>query len=139
MSEAMSEYERRDVDVIAVGQGTGAEAASYMKKWELDQTCLGDVTASGYAAFKMLRGSVWTVMLRSMLTDPVKSLGLILKADLEGSRLAASDVLRLGGVAIVEKGGTLRFIHRSHDPSDNPSNDEVLAALDQLAKLSDPG
>ena len=129
----MSEYEQRDVDVIAVGQGTGAEAAAYLEKWELDLLCLGDVTGDGYAAFGMQRGNVWTVMLRSMLTDPVESLRLILKADLEGARLAAADVLRLGGVAIIEKGGTLRFVHRAKDPSDNPSNQELLAAIDQLA------
>jgi hypothetical protein len=130
MTEVLPELERRNVALIAIGQGTGAEASEYMRKWELDLTCLGDVSGRAYAAFGMLRGNAWTVMLRSMLTDPIKSLGLTLKADFSGMMLAASDVLRLGGVAIVEAGGALRFIHRAEDPSDNPTNKELIAALD---------
>ncbi len=130
MNEALSELERRNVSLVAIGQGTGAEASEYMRKWEIDLTCLGDVSGRAYAAFGMLRGNVWTVMLRAMLTAPIKSLGLILKADLSGAMLAASDVLRLGGVAIVEAGGALRFVHRAEDPSDYPTNEELLAALD---------
>ncbi len=130
MTQALPELERRDVALIVIGQGTGAEAAKYMRKWELDLTCLGDVSGRAYAAFGMLRGNVWTVMLRSMLTAPIKSLGLTLKADTSGMMLAASDVLRLGGVAIIEAGGALRFVHRAEDPSDNPTNGELMAALD---------
>ena len=130
MSEALSEFERRNVDIVAIGQGTGAEASEYMRKWELNLTCLGDVSGRAYAAFGMLRGNLWTVMLRAMLTDPIKSIGLTLKADLSGAMLAASDVMRLGGVAIVAAGGALRFVHRGEDPSDIPTNEELLAVLD---------
>ncbi len=130
MNEVSSELERRNVALVAIGQGTGAEASATMRKWELDLTCLGDVSGRAYAAFGMLRGNVWTVMLRSMLTHPVKSLSLTLKADYAGMMLAASDVLRLGGVAVVEAGGVMRFIHRAEDPSDNPTNAELIAALD---------
>jgi hypothetical protein len=103
-----------------------------MKKWEVDIPCLGDTDARGYDAFGMLRGTVWSVALRSMLTDPIKSIGLILRADFEGARLAAADVLRLGGVAIIERGGTLRYLHRAEEPSDIPTDREVLAAIDTL-------
>jgi hypothetical protein len=130
MTEVLPELERRNVALVAIGQGTGAEAAEYMRKWELDLTCLGDVSGRAYVEFGMLRGNAWTVMLRSMLTAPIKSLGLTLKADFSGMMLAASDVLRLGGVAVIEAGGALRFIHRAEDPSDNPTNQELIAALD---------
>lgn len=128
----MSEFSRREVEVVAIGQGTGEEAASFMKKWELDLACFGDPDARGYDAFGMLRGSVWSVALRSMLTDPIKSIGLILKADFAGARLAAADVLRLGGVAIIQRGGTLRYMHRAEEPSDIPTNREVLDAIDTV-------
>ena len=130
MNEARPELERRDVAVVAIGQGTGNEASTYMRKWELGLDCLGDVSGRAYAAYGMLRGNVWTVMLRAMLTDPIKSFGLILQADASGAMLAASDVLRLGGVAIVNAGGALSFVHHAEDPSDNPTNEELLAALD---------
>ena len=44
--------------------------------------------------------------------------------------LTSSDVMRLGGVALVDKGGTFRFVHRAEEPSDIPSNAEMLAAFD---------
>lgn len=130
MTEALPALERRNVALIAIGQATGAETSDYMRKWKLDLTCLGDVSGRAYAAFGMLRGNVWTVMLRAMLTSPIKSLGLTLKADFSGAMLAASDVLRLGGVAIVAAGGELRFLHRAEDPSDVPTQAELIAALD---------
>ena len=97
MNEALSEFESRNVSVIAIGQSTGAEAAHYMRKWELELTCLGDVSGHAYAAFGMLRGNVWTVMLRAMLIAPIKSIGLTLQADRSGMMLASGLVPVLFG------------------------------------------
>jgi hypothetical protein len=72
-------------------------------------------------------------MMRNMLTRPIESMLLIAEADMKGAALAAADVLRLGGVAVVDRGGALRFLHKAADPSDIPSNEEVFVALDHLA------
>ncbi len=132
MQEELGEYERRDLEVAAIGQGTGSEAARFMQKWGVSFPCFGDPRAIAYDAFDMLRGNWWTVMFHSLLSEPVKSVRLIARADLAGARLAAADVLRLGGVAIVEKGGRLRFLHRALEPADIPSNQAVFDAVAQL-------
>jgi len=132
VQKELDDFESRDLRVVAIGQGTGEEAAGFMQKWGVTFPCFGDPRAVAYDAFGMLRGNWWTIMLRSMLTEPVKSLGLIAQADMTGARLAAADVLRLGGVAIVEKGGGLRFVHRALEPADIPSNQEVFEAVAQL-------
>ena len=53
-----------------------------------------------------------------------ESIGLIPAASRTGSGY------RTYGGKDVER---LRFIHHSQDPSDNPTNEQVCAALDQLA------
>ena len=74
-------------------------------------------------------------MLRSLVTRPVETLRRIGDADLSAAQLPASDVLQLGGVAIVDAGGTLRYLHVAESPEDIPPNSEVFGALDRLAAV----
>ena len=53
-------------------------------------------------------------------------------ADLKASASPRSDVQRLGGVAIVDREGTLRYLRRAERSDDQPPNAELLAALDRL-------
>jgi hypothetical protein len=130
----MGEFEARDASVVAIGQGTGEQAAHYAEKWGIGFPILGDPKAAAYQAFGMLRGSWWTVLGRSMLTDPLETMRLMFEADMRGAALPAADVLRLPGIAVVERGGTLRFLYKSQEPSDLPPNADVLAALDSLSR-----
>lgn len=41
------------------------------------------------------------------------------------------DTSQLGGDFIVDKSGTLRFIHPSHDPTDRPSVEKLLRVLEK--------
>ncbi len=132
VQEDLAGFAERDAGIVAVGQGTGAEAAQYMEKWSVALRCFGDTTAAAYKAFGLTRGSPWSVMFRGMVTQPFEALKAISGADLSGALLASSDVMRLGGVAIVGAGGELHEIHRAADPTDIPTNDEVFAKLDKL-------
>ncbi|MFP3854841.1 MAG: SelL-related redox protein [Anaerolineales bacterium] len=42
------------------------------------------------------------------------------------------DSAQLGGDFLVDEGGILRFAYKSHDPTDRPSVEELLLALDEL-------
>ena len=132
MQEDLEAFRSRDAEVVAIGQGTGSQAAGYAGRWGVSFPILGDPKAAAYQAFGLLRGSWWTVMGRSMLTAPLESLKLIAEADMKGATLPAADVMRLPGVAVVAKGGRLRFLHRSREPADLAPNADVLAALDAL-------
>jgi len=127
VQEQRARFEERGLRVIAVGQGTGPEARSYCEKWGVDYPCLGDPGRRGYAALGLTRGNWWTILLRSLVTQPVQTVRKTLEADLEGARLEASDVFQLGGVALVDAQGTLRALHRAESPEDMPSVEEVLA------------
>jgi hypothetical protein len=133
VQEEIGDFEARGAGVVAIGQGTGEQAADYAEKWGIGFPILGDPKAAAYQAFGMLRGSWWTVLGRSLLTDPLETVRLMFEADMRGAALPAADVLRLPGVAIVDRRGTLRFLYKSREPSDLPPNADVLAALDALA------
>ena len=132
MQKNLEEFQRRDVAVVAIGQGTGEQAAHYCGRANAGFPCLGDPERQGYRSLGLSRGTWWSVVFRALVTRPIDTLGQIAKADLAASRLEASDVLQLGGVAIVAKGGRLRFLHVAESPEDIPSNDEIFGALDLL-------
>ena len=132
MQEEKGAFDARGASLVAIGQGTGEQATDFADRWGIDFPILGDPKASAYQAFGMLRGNWWSVLGRSLVTDPIETIRLTLQADMKGATLPAADVLRLPGAAIVEPGGTLRFVHKSQEPSDLATNAEILAALDSL-------
>ena len=133
VQEGIEEFRSRGAEVIAVGQGTGQEASEFCGRFGATFSCVGDVDRSAYAAFGMTKGNWWSVMLKGTLTSPLETARLISTADMEGARLASTDVLQLGGVAILDATGRLRGIHHAVDPKDMPSNAEILRELDRIA------
>ena len=132
VQEQLGEFEKRGLRVVAVGQGTGEEASSFCQEWGVEYPCLGDVRRSGYGALALTRGSWWTVVLRGMLTEPVKTVSLIAKADLKGAQLDSTDVLQLGGICVVDREGRLRGLHRAESPKDMPPAIEVAEFAGQV-------
>ena len=49
---------------------------------------------------------------------------------------SGEDLNQLGGDFIVDRAGKLCFVHRSHDPVDRPSVDDLFAAIDRLPELN---
>ena len=125
VQEHLAEFEKRGLQVAAVGQATGAEAQSFCQKWGVAYPCLGDARRQGYKALELSRGNWWNVVVRSALTRPVDTLSLIAKADMKGAQLASTDVLQLGGICIVDRDGILRGVHRAKSPEDMPPALEV--------------
>ena len=132
MQGGLEEFRRRGAQLVAVGQGTEEEAGHYCAKFASGFPCLGDPDRSGYRALSLKRGSWWSTVFRPFFTAPAESLRLIRNADLGASRLPSSDVLQLGGVAIVDRRGRLRFLHVAQTTADIPSNAQICAALDRL-------
>jgi len=132
VQQSLPEFARRGVEVIAIGQATGQEASHFCGKWSVEFPCLGDPRRESYDAYDVVRGSWWQVLLKSLLTHPLRSLRLLADADLEGLRLASTDIMQLPGVAIVEAGGVLRARHIADTAEDMPSPERVLALVDDM-------
>jgi len=131
---ALEEFQRRGARLVAVGQGTEDEAAHYCGKYAPGVPCLGDPDRSSYKALGLGRGKWWSMVVTPLWTDTRVAVQRIRRADLRASQLDASDVLQLGGVAIVDREGVLRFLHVAETTDDIPSNDEIFAALDSLSR-----
>ena len=64
-----------------------------------------------------------------------RTLWLYAKAILAGKKMHDShgdDTTQLGGDFIVGKDGKLKLVYPSHDPSDRPSADLLLKAIEQI-------
>ncbi len=133
MQRHHAEIEKRGARVVAITQGTGSEAAEFCAKQGTDYPCLGDPDKAAYALFGLTRGSWWNVALKGFVDDPRLAVRRIANASLAGSMMPHSDVLQLGGVAIIDRDGVVRSLHRARQPDDLPPVPEWIAELDRLA------
>jgi hypothetical protein len=131
-----AEIRARGAQVIAIGQGTGEEAARFCRGIETEYPCLGDPVKDGYRAFDLLRDGWWNVTAKPFLEDAGLAWSRIRHASLRGSLMKHSDVLQLGGVAIIDRQGIVRFLHRSRRTDDRPPTSEILAELDRLGSAA---
>jgi hypothetical protein len=127
-----ADFEARGAQLVAVGQGSGEEAARICRSLEVPCRCLGDPGKQAYRAFGLARDGWWNVTAKPFLEDPRLAFDRIRNASLKGSLMPHSDVLQLGGVAIVDREGILRYLHRSRKIDDLPATSALLAELDRL-------
>ena len=132
MQQHHREFERRGARVVAVGQGTGDEAAEVCRGVGADFECLGDPHKHAYRAFALGRAGWWDLTARPFLEDPGRAFGRIRRASVKGSLMKHTDVHQLPGVAILRE-GAVRYLHRAAKTDDLPSSPEILARLDRLA------
>ncbi len=132
MQEHKAEIEARGAQVVAIGQGTGEDAAEVCGELGVDFPCLGDPERRGYRALGLGRASWWGITAGPMLESPALGLRRLAHANLRRSASPHSDVRQLPGVAIVDRQGTLRFLHRAEKTDDLPSPARVLAELEKL-------
>jgi hypothetical protein len=126
----LAEFEARGAQVIAVGQGTGAEAAAAAKKHRITYPVLGDPGHQSYRQLGLGRTGLWGLTLAPFFDDLRGSWENLKKADLAASRSPRSDVRRLGGALVVDAAGRIRFLHRSQTTTDVPKTNALLAALE---------
>ncbi|MGI8578983.1 MAG: hypothetical protein ACR2K9_00290 [Solirubrobacteraceae bacterium] len=93
-----------------------------------DITLLGDPGRALYGAFGLERASFARVWL-----DPRVWLryGSLLARG-RRPRAAQGDTLQLGGNAILDARGTVRYVYRSRGPEDRPSVDELNAEREKM-------
>lgn len=129
MQRRLAEFEARGAGVVAVGQGTGAEAAAAARRHGVTYPCLGDPGHASYRTLGLGRTGWWGLTFAPFFEDLRGSFENLRRADLAASANPRSDVRRLGGALGVDAAGRIRFLHRSRTTTDVPSTDALLAAL----------
>ena len=118
-------FEQAGVRLVVVGQGRPEQAQHFMKTQGVDLDMLVDTRREAY---RVAGAKVATF--NELLGPRVVAKGV--------RRAAASRVhqgrtvghaAQLGGVLLVMPDGSIPYSHLSEDASDNPPNDEVLAAI----------
>jgi hypothetical protein len=131
MQQHQTEIARRGAQVIAIGQGSGEDARTFCGKAGVTFTCLGDPARESYRRFDLPRGGWRAIVIDPILVgvEGVRGFGGV---DVRGALLSTSDWFQLGGVAIVDREGILRWVHRARHSADLPAPAAVLGALDAL-------
>jgi hypothetical protein len=126
------EFTERGASLVAIGQGTGTEAARIARLLKLSYACYGDPGHDAYDALDLGRTGLFGLTLQPFLADPLGAARNLRGADLRAAASPRSDVFRLGGALVADRSGKLRFLHRSQTTTDVPKTDELLAALDAI-------
>jgi len=130
MQRHLTEVEARGAQLVAVAQGTAAEADRFCHGLGVTYPCVGDRERASYGAFALPRGGWKEILVDPLFSrDGLKRLG---GASIRGSLAPHSDWFQLPGVAIVDRAGTVRWLHRSRHSADIPPAAAVLAALDAV-------
>jgi hypothetical protein len=123
----------RGAEVVAVAQGTADEAVAFCRAAGVEYPCLGDPGRQSYRAFGLPR-----VGWRALLLDPEAIRAMReasrqgFRVSLRGSLMSHSDWFQLPGVAIVDRAGVVRYLHRSRHAGDQPAPAELVRVLDAL-------
>ena len=125
----IGEFRALGADVVAIGQGSGEEAARFCRMLKTSFACLGDPERDAYRAFELPRDGWWNVTVKPFFETPKLAFSRIAHASLRGSLLRSSDVLQLGGVVILDRKGVVTYLYRSARTDDLPPTAELLAHL----------
>lgn len=124
MSGRQQEFEAKGAGLAAIGMGIPEMAADFRDKQGIDFPLLVDRTKQTYRALEMKKGSLWDVLGPKNWMRFARDL-----AAGHGIDKPKQDPLQMGGVIVVEPGGEIRYTFRASAAVDNPSVDEVLAAI----------
>jgi AhpC/TSA antioxidant enzyme len=128
----LADFQKLGANVVAIGQGTGAEAARIARMLKVAYACYGDPQHGAYRALGLGRTGVFGLTLAPFLGDPAGSLRNLTQADLRAAANPRSDVFRLGGALVADRSGTIHFLHRSQSTTDVPKTAALLTALAAL-------
>jgi prostamide/prostaglandin F2alpha synthase len=122
-------FEEAGTRLVVIGMGTSAHAKEFQRTQKVDLEMLVDPGREAYAA-----AGTKIATFSELLGPRVVAKGAQTTAKL-GVRQGRTvgHPAQLGGVLVVAQDGSVPYAHLSDDASDNPSNDEVLAAANEAA------
>jgi hypothetical protein len=118
------EFTQAGAKVVTIGMGIPEMAADFRDKQDIPYLLLVDRTKETYRALEMKRGSfmdvagpqVWLRGAKGLLTG-------------KGAAMPKQDPYQIGGAAVVDKGGEIKFLHRGERSDDTVPVDKLLDAL----------
>jgi peroxiredoxin len=128
MQRELETVTARGAQAIAIGQGTAEEAARVCEQMGVAFPCLGDPEKASYRAYDLPRAG-WREIVLDPIRDGSEAMQKGYRVSLRGSLMRHSDWFQLPGVAIVDRAGIVRYLHRARHSGDIPAPAVVIAAL----------
>ena len=117
-------FQAAGVRLVVIGQGTPAQARHFAQTLNVELPIYVDRGREAYRAAGAKVGTLGELLgPRSVLRGLQRSL-----TDRVHQGRTVGHPAQLGGVLIVRPDDSIAYAHLAHDASDNPPNDEVLAA-----------
>jgi peroxiredoxin len=123
------EFEAAGVRLVAIGQGSPEDAEDFRKGQGVELEVLVDPERRTYKAAGAKKATFSELLGPNVVWKGLKRTA--------GLRVRQGRIIghaaQLGGVLIVKPDGSIPYAHLSEDASDNPPNEEVLAAAREAA------
>ena len=114
------------VNVVLVGQGRREHARDFCLARRVETfQCTVAPDNEAYREFGLTRGS-WMAVAGPKVWGPGAQ-SFFGRETHQGR--TKGDPLQLAGTFVIDTGGLIRFAHRNRTSADNPSNEDVLAAI----------
>lgn len=124
------EIERLGVHVAVISFSNPDRVRAYVDRYPQPFEVYSDPELIAYRAFELGRTSFADILRPGVLWRFVK---ILARGRLPRKPAAGDDVLQLGGDFVLDGERRLRYAHPSADPTDRPSNDELLRVLGSLS------
>lgn len=124
ISRHLDQLREAGAAVCGIGMGNRAMAAEFRTRWKLDFPVLVDGDRVTYQALELRRGRFVDVYGARVL---VRGAANAVRGFPQGP--ARQDAYQLGGVVVVQRGGDIRYVHRSKVSGDDLPIQFVLNAL----------
>jgi hypothetical protein len=128
LREKLPEFEKLNVLLGCIVQGTAAEAAEVCGQYGMTKKCIPDPEKVSYRRMGLDRTTLGAMVFAS---DELKARRMENRAagysvSIKKAFMPHCDILLLPGVALVARSGKILWLHRGTHPGDLPSADELL-------------
>lgn len=124
MRREKTRFDDAGLQVLLVGMGTPPETAAFAEKFDVPFPVVADSKRELYRSFAIGRMQPW-----GFLSPLVALKGVSAMAQGHLMGLPQGDVRQLPGVFVIDSSGSVIYRHYARDPSDHPSIESILGAL----------
>jgi hypothetical protein len=124
LRQAYPKIQAANAQVVAIGMGNPAESRSFKQRMQIPFTLLSDTRQESYAEMNLGKANGVNEM-RSGIMGSL--FGEVLKGNFGG--IPVGEVSQLGGTAIVDTNGMIRYFHRAESTNDNAPVADLLKIL----------
>ena len=128
LREKLPEFEKLNVRLGCIVQGTATEAAEVCGQYGMTKKCIPDPEKESYRRMGLDRTTLGAMVFASdeLKVRRKENRAAGFSVSIKRSIMPHCDILLLPGVALVARSGKILWLHRGTHPGDLPSADQLL-------------